>query len=658
MNPTTQQPHLRDYLRVLHKRRWTVIAAFIMVVTVVTIATFTTTPVYRATAQLLIDRDDPNVVSIQEVLAVDAASMGYYQTQYEILKSENLARRVVNRLHLERHPDFAAIPQEDGKSLFEKSGASEPLVESPKAREKRLIRGFRGALKVSPIRNSQLVNLSFESHDPKLSADAVNALSDEYIRYSMEVKFEASREARVWLDSEVEEMRAKVEKAEGAFESFKQTIPRQIMSRVESGTATREMENRPEVVNNAFIQELRAEEIKLSARLSELSTKYGPRHPQIIQLSSQLSTLRDLMDREIKRVVAAVIIVQSPEYLLRKREAETNRKLYEVLLTRLKETTITENLPQSNIHIVDIAQVPDHPVKPRKRRNLLFSVVMGLMLGTGLAFFFEYLDNTIKSPEEIERYMRVPFLGAVPTARKAKNGGAIELIMAHTPKSPHAEAYRTIRTGVLLAMAERQPRVILVTSPGPLEGKTTTAANLAVAMAQSGSSVLLIDGDLRKPRIHRVFEQDNAKGLSTVLVGETSLEVAVRQSAFPLLSLLTTGPLPPNPAELLGSKRMRDLISDLSKQFDRIVIDSPPAVPVTDSILLGMLCDGVLLVIKESHTTKDMAVNAGRRLADSRTKILGAVLNDVDLKRNGYYYYPYYRYYERENEEVRSKGKK
>ncbi len=640
--PQEQEVHLRDYLRVLQKRRWTVIATFIILVTTVTIATFSARPIYQATTQLLIERDNPNVVSIQEVLAVDATSTDYYQTQYEILKSENLARRVVQQLHLERHPEFNPKP-------------TKPVVEPQDVREKRLIRAFQGGLRVTPIRNSRLVNVSFESHDPHLASQAVNTLAEEYIQYSMETKINASKGARLWLSTQVDEMQVKVKNAEDTFEDFKQSIPQQIIASVESERATREMENRPEVVNNAFIQELRGEEIKLSAKLAELFQKYGPKHPQMIQLNSELKTLRDKMEREIKRVVAAVMIAESPQYLLLKREAEANRKLYETLLTRLKETTVTGNLPQSNIHIVDRAQVQEHPVKPKKRMNIMLSAILGLMVGVGLAFFFEYLDNTLKSPEDIERFLEVPLLGLVPLTKKGKEGSSIDLIVATSPKSAYAEAYRTIRTGILLSMAERQPKVILVTSPGPLEGKTTTTANLSAAMAQAGSSVLLVDGDLRRPRLHHLFNLENTKGLSSVLVGEIALEVAIQKTHLPLLSILTAGPISPNPAELLGSQKMRDLVAEASRQFDRVIIDSPPLIPVTDATLLATVCDGVVLVVEESRTTRDLAVSGRKRLAEAKARVLGVVLNKVDLQKDGYYY-PYYHYYYGKEEKEKAKA--
>jgi capsular exopolysaccharide synthesis family protein len=466
------------------------------------------------------------------------------------------------------------------------------------------------------------------------------------------------QQAGDWLRLRVDEMQLKVKESEEAFEKFRETIPAQITAQVESRSeskaAMKEMESQPEVVNNKFIQELRTEEIRLTAKMSELSEKYGPKHPQIIQIRSELATLRDKMKREIKRLVGAVQIEESSQYLLLKRETETNRQLYEVLLKRLKETALTESLPRNNIQVVDPAQPSQIPIKPKKGMNLLLAVIIGLTMGAGLAFFFEYLDNTIKSPEDIERVIGAPLLGIVPSAGHAKKPvHPIETILAVEPRSSQAEAYRTIRTGVLLSSAERPPKIVLVTSPGAVEGKTTTAANLAIAMAQAGNSTLLIDADLRKPRIHQLFAQENspadsdenAKGLGPVLVGEVALEAAIRQTPIPLLSVLTSGPIPPNPAELLGSQKMRDLIGGLARTFDRIIIDSPPLVPVTDATLLATLCDGVVLVVKESQTTKHLAITARTRLAEAKAKLLGVVLNDVNIRKDGHHYYPYYQYY-------------
>ena len=646
-----QDVHLRDYLRVIRNRRWTVIAFFLILVTSVTVWTFTTRPVFQSTVQLLIDRDNPNVVSIQEVLAVDATATDYYQTQYEILKSEMLAKRVIKRLRLDRAPEFeAGRPNplwESVVQLWAGAGAApagqEAAVESEDERQRRLVRAFLLRVEVKPIRNSRLVKVALSAYDPNTAALMANTLAEEFINYNLEAKLQAAQRAAGWLQDQVTEMQTKMRFSEDALGRYKTDIPAQVMAQVSSQATMKELESRPEVVNNGFIQELKGEEIKLTAKQAELSVKFGPKHPQMIQVETELRTLRDKLEREMKRVVGAVKAEDSPQFQLLKREAETNRQLYDVLLKRFKETALTESIPRNNIQIVDPAVPAERAYKPNKRMNVMLAVIVALAGGIGLAFFLEYLDNTIKTPEDIERVLKLPLLGMVPQRRKQREGGGIDRVVAHDPRSAHAEAYRTIRTGILLSVAERQPRSILVTSPGPNEGKSATAINLAIAMAQSGNSVVLVDADLRKPRISQVLALENTRGLSQVLVGELMLDLALKTTQVPLLSAVLSGPIPPNPAELLGAQRMRDTLAELARRFDRVIIDSPPVLPVTDAIILAAACDGVVLVTKEGETAREPAQLAVRRLQEVKARVLGVVLNGVG-GTSPYYYagYPYY----------------
>lgn len=645
-----QEIHLRDYLRVVKNRRWTVVAFFLIVVTVVAVVTWTARPVYQSTVQLLIDRDNPNVVSIQEVLAVDATATDYYQTQYEILKTEMLARRVIALLDLTNAAEFAAAPPNPvlewirGWFPAGTETSSNPSPDSAAAaRERQVVRAFLERVEVKPIRNSRLVKVSVNGYDPALAARMANALADEYISYNLEAKLGAAQRATNWLTGQVDEMQAKVRASEDALEAYKVAVPAQVMAEVETPNGLRQLESRPEVVNNAFIQGLKGEEIKLAAKEAELSKKFGPKHPQMIQVRTELAALRGNLDKEVRRLLGAVKVEDAPQFQLLKREAETNRQIYEVLLKRHKETTLTESIPRNNIQVVDPAVLPDGPTKPRKRMNMVLAVVIGLVGGMGLAFFVEYLDNSIKSSEDVERILGFPLLGLVPERRKGKDVLPIETVVTQDPRSVHAEAYRTIRTGVMLSVADRPPKTILVTSPGPEEGKSVTAANLATAMAQAGNSVVIVDADLRKPRIFEIFGMDNARGLGPALVGEIMLDFAVRPTASPLLSVITSGPVPPNPAELLGGKRMQEVLEELGRRFDRIVIDSPPLVPVTDATVLAAFCDGVVLVVKEGVTTRELATEARRRLLDAKARVLGVVLNGVGSRQAGYpYYYAYY----------------
>ncbi|MFQ5455340.1 MAG: GumC family protein [Nitrospirota bacterium] len=659
------EKHLRDYLKVIFKRKWISITFFFIVVTTVTIGTFSMKPLYKATTQLLIERENSNIVSIQEVLAVDATTTDYYQTQYEILKSKNIAARVIEKLKLSEHPEFNKIT--DSKkiglldSIFTKKDSTNRGDNTIQKRE--LTSSFLNRLKIEPVKNSRLVNISYESYNPELAAKIANAISEEYIGYSIEMKTNASQQAVEWLKKRVEEMEVKVRDSEESLERYKESIPGHILTEMKSKNSIAEMEMRPEVVKNRFIQNLREEEITLSSQLSELSQKYGPRHPKMIQLSSELSSLRKEIRHEIKKLVGAIKIEESSKYLLLKREVDTNRQLYEILLKRLKETILTENIPRSNYQIVYKAAMPQYPVRPKKRLNIILSIITGITGGIGLAFFFEYLDNTVKGPEDIERYIKLPLLGIVQSGVRSTHKSSdesIETITHTSPKSSFAESYRTIRTGILLSSIEKRPKTLLVTSSGPVEGKTTTSTNTAIAMSQLGGDVLLLDADLRRPRIHKIFNLENSTGLSTILIRESDTFSTIKNTNISNLFVITSGPMPPNPAELLGSQRMKEVLSEFGQRFKRIIIDSPPLISVTDSPILSTIADGTILVIKGGYTTKDVVITGKKRLEDVNSNIIGVILNNLDMTTSSYYYgySSYYYYYGEEDKKAGKRNKR
>jgi len=319
---------------------------------------------------------------------------------------------------------------------------------------------------------------------------------------------------------------------------------------------------------------------------------------------------------------------------------------------RFKETTLTEDMRTGNIRVVDRAEVPRSPVKPKKKLNLLLAIIVGLVAGIGLAFFFEYLDNTIKIPDEVKKHLRIPYLGPTPLVEKEEDrdghGGErlADLVCLNAPKSTASESYRGIRTNILFSSAEKAPQVILLSSPGPREGKTMTATNLAITMAQSGSRVMLLDCDLRRPKIHRMFGLKKDRGMTNLLVGNATFEeTVVHSKLLSNLDILFSGPVPPNPSEMLGSERMKQLLGELRKHYDRIIIDSPPITAVTDAAILGKIVDGVVLVIRAGQTVREVAKNSVNQLQSVGANVLGAVLNAVDIGKDKYYYYYYYQYY-------------
>jgi capsular exopolysaccharide synthesis family protein len=714
----------------------------------VAIHAFTATPIYEASTRLVIEKENPKVVSIQEVMAVDASGTDYYQTQYKIIESRAVAREVLRRLSSAEIETLFPEPK-DGfilnvkqticawissiRSLLktEDDITRERAGEVSEANER--VSAFIHKMKVSPISNSRLVDVGFEAEAPVLAAKVVNTIAAAYIDKNLETKLAAVQNAVKWLHNRIEEERNKVEKAEHAllrykegqgiitdFTSDTEKITAQKLAemntqvvegaskRVEAGTRYKQaaaLANSPdmlgsisEVLENELIQNIKSMEVALYKRMSELSKKYGQKHPRMLAIESEIKTLQDRKTQEVNRVISslrneyevalareeslkAALAKQKKEsldlnqkaiqYGVLQREAESARHMYDLLIKRFKETTLTEDMKTGNIRVIDRAEVSKNPVKPRKRRNLLLAVIVGLLTGTGLAFFFEYLDNTIKIPEDVKRHLKIPYLGPVPLfepASKGNPGGDMnqELVTHHDPKSTASESYRGIRTNILFSAAESAPQVILITSAGPREGKTTTTLNLGITMAQAGSKVLLLDCDMRRPKLHKAFSLAKDRGISNLLVGGKAQDGAWRHTPVPNLDVIPCGPIPPNPSEMLGSKRMSDLLHRLRKEYAHILIDSPPSTAVTDSAVLSKSVDGVVLVIRAGDTAREMVKNGIGQFEAVGAHILGAILNGVDIGRDKYYYYyQYYHYYygddgdkkKRKNRKRRAKDK-
>ena len=553
------------------------------------------------------------------------------------------------------------------------------------------------------------MDLSFEAADPVLATRIVNALAKAYIDQNLAIKLDAVKDAVSWLNNRIEEERKKVGKAEQAlirykeenniitdFSSDTEQVTAQKLAQlnsqvVESESVRVEAETRykqalalkgnvdlldsvPEVLENELIHEIKKMEVDLYKRMSELSKKYGKNHPQMVAITSELKTLDKRKKKEVSRVINSLksryLVALAKENSLKEalnrqkqetldlnkkaiqfsalsREARSTRDMYELLVKRFKETTLTEDMRTGNIRVVDRAEVPRLPVKPNMKLNLLLAVIVGLVAGIGLAFFFEYLDNTIKIPDDVKRHLHIAYLGPTPLidTRKAKGEErTTELVCFSAPKSTASESYRGIRTNILFSSAESEPQVIMVTSAGPREGKTITSSNLAITMAQSGSRVLILDCDLRRPKMHKMFGMSKDRGLTNLLVKNASLEETIIASDIPNLDVLPSGPLPPNPSEMLGSRRMAELIATLRKQYTRILIDSPPITAVTDAVVLGKAVDGVVLVIRAGQTVREVAKNSVHQLHAVGANVLGAVLNAVDIGKDKYYYYYYYQY--------------
>jgi len=741
---TEEQIHLRDYLRVIQRHKWTVITVFAIIVITVVIHAFTATPIYESTTRLIIDKENPNVVSIQEVMAIDASGTDYYQTQYKIIESRTVAREVIRRLHLDKSEEFFPTPKDDlisnlKRSIQETIAFWKDSITSllrtgdesiPKTLEgfepnSPLVDDFISKIEVSPIRNSRLVDVNFQAKDPVLAATIVNTLANAYIDQNLEIKLRAVQDAVKWLHNRIQEEGNKVEKAEQALLRYKEkhSIVTDFSSDVENITAQKlaqlntqvveveserveaetrykqamALSNTPdmvdsitEVLNNELILQIKSMEVELYKRMSELSKRYGQKHPQMVAIESELKTLNKRKTQEVNRVINSlkneyrVILAKENslkaalakqkkdslelnqkaiEYGVLRREAESARHMYELLIKRFKETSLTEDMKTGNIRIIDRAEVPEDPVKPKKKLNVFLAIILGLFTGIGLAFFFEYLDNTIKTPEDVKQHLNIPYLGLIPlfsTENKGilKDDTSRELVTVNYPRSTASESYRGIRTSILFSFAETVPQVILITGVGPQEGKTITTVNLAVTMAQADSKIVILDCDMRRANVHKVFGTANDHGISNLLVGNSNMREAILHTRIPNLDVIPCGPIPPNPSELLGSTRMTTLLNSLRKHYAHILIDSPPSLAVTDAVVLSKSVDGVILVIRAGYTAKEIIRSGIAQFRAVGTHILGAVLNGVDMSRDRYHYQYYYYYYGKDGDRRKESRRK
>lgn len=736
-NLQEEEIHLRDYWRVIMKYRWSIFTLFTIIVITVAITTFKMIPVYKSTAKILIDSDNPNILSIEEVVSLNARDMNYFQTQYKILQSRSLAKAVIDTVKLANHPEYA-VDEEEKKNLLvslketvkgfiistllpsPEETIEEPSPEELQARQDaRLIDAFLKNLQIEPTRNSNLVDISFLSEDPKLAATVANTLAEQYIQHNLRLKYDAAIDASGWLNQHVGELKQKVQNTEEALHSYKeqneivsleekQNIIVQKLS--ELNTAVTEAKTKrisletvynqinkyknnkemiqslPSVINNSLIQKLKTDYITMLSEYDRETQKFGPKHPHIIKIKSQLETMQNRLDSEVQKIVNSTkteyeialaqenVLVEALndqkkealelnkkaiQYNVLKRDAESNQQMFEVVLNRLKETDLTRGLKSSNVRIVDRAEVPELAIKPKKKLNIMLAAVIGLFMGIGLAFFFEYLDNTIKTPEDLKRYLDLSFLGPVPHMDSAELKGVNtpELITLHKSKSHISEAYKGLRTNIMFSFSDTEPKCLLVTSASPSEGKTITCVNLAITMAQSGAKVVVIDCDMRKPRLHRILKSKNEKGISNYLIGQCSMKDIIQAGPTENLSIITCGQRPPNPSELLVSPNLKNAFIELKAQFDMILIDSPPVVAVTDSVIISRLVDGVSLVIHGGTTSREVVMRARDLLQNANAHLLGAIINNIDIAKRSYYYYYQYYYYQYYGDDEKSVNK-
>ena len=725
----SQESALGEYIRVLMKRKWTILACLVTIFSLVAIASLKMTPVYEASGSIAINKPDSGLVNFNNspTFSVDYYDPTEMETEVKILQSDLLALQVVKELGLDRRPEFGGKTAPLPSSL---DLAPDPL-QADTGRTTALLGGFRGSLKVALAPNTHIIEVHYRSPNKELAANVVNTLMTTYTENNFKSRFDSTMQASDWLSKQLVDLQMKVETSQEKLVRYqreheilgideKQNITTAKLDELNKALTMAESERMDKesvyrlvqagdtdtiasaatvldaagagsTSQSTLLEALRTREADLNIQAAELNTQFGPSYPKLAQINNQVKEIDAQLLAETKKIggkikgqyMAALqrenmlhdalekqkqeankLNESAIEYSLLKRDLDTNRQLYEGLLEKLKEAGVSAGLRSNNFRIVDVARVPTAPVEPNIPRNLSFAFMLGLTSGVGLAFLLEGLDNTVRTTEQAQMISGLPPLGMIPLGSRATREGssskrlviatskeAVELITQVRPQSQMAESYRALRTSLLLSNLGAPPKVIMVTSALPQEGKTTTSINCAVVLAQKGIRVLLIDADLRRPSIHKTLGMGPRSGLSNVLTGSATLEQAItRSTILPNLNILPAGTPPPNPAELLASTNMRDVLDELRGQYDHIVVDTPPTLSVTDAVVLSPRADAIVLVIRSGQTTKQALRRSRDILMQVNAKVSGVLLNAVDLSSPDYYYYyeyqgKYARYY-------------
>jgi len=678
--------HISDYWRAIWRGRWTVLSIFVVVVTLVTVGTLTQKPIYRAVATIEITPQSRKVSPVADVAEPGSGSYGwtgeerYFNTQYEIIKSRDVARRVFDRLDLYNHPAFKNV--------------NDPVDALAKM------------IQVEPVKDTGIVEVSLEGGNPQEVQTWVNTIAEAYVDRNLAQAVEATSKAVKALLSEIAPLREKLEDTQRNSYEFaekanlyvpenqqkmtndrlstlqadltdtqvKKAEAESLLARIEGvRQAGGDYESIPQISNDRAVQDLYKDKIELEREYERLLLTYKDKHLRVLEKKSEIdkinqkiaaeadriiSTLRTqdvlLKDRESKLVRAMEetrtdslrLNQKASAYDLVRGEATETKRIYDLISARVKEIDLSASLLSNNLRILDTAALPRSPVRPRTVLNLCVGVLLGLLLGVGTVFFLDYMDNTVRTSEDIEQYLKLNLLAIVPKQTEGTEGAV-------------KEAYQTLRTSLLFSRKSRAANAILVTSAGPQEGKSCTTVNVARTLAKGGDRVIILDCDLRRPSIHQRLNVSRDLGITNYILSSDGDDwrTYLKTTDQPNLFAMTCGPIPPNPADVFGHERFLTLLKLLRTEFDWVFIDSPPVVSLADSMILASLADMIAFVVRHNENDKELIRRCVSNVRRINPNVIGAVLNNVDLDRSHYkdYYYVGYYYY---GESATKKGRK
>jgi polysaccharide biosynthesis transport protein len=694
-DPQNQGFDVYKYLRILNKYRWLIASMVVTSLILGGLFTYLSTPVYRATVSLQIDRDTLNIVKVDGLQPEElGAGLEFYQTQYELLASRSLAERVVTTLGLTNDASFsvrASSPIGFAKDLILGS-KNEEETDVPLSQEevtRKTVDRLKTMINVAPVRGSRIVKVSVDHQDPTVAQRVANGYGDVFIADNLDRRFEATSYARKFLEERLQQLKARLEETEKELVAYAEEQGiiqldgnKNLSSADLEATNVKLAEARAErvkkellwkqaqqtsglglkeILESEAIQANRKLRTELAAEYQQKLAVYKPAFPDMVKLRNQIRELDRQVENEvaaIKQSIEAAFLAakeeeetleaslegtktevadqrnKSIQYTILQREVDTNRQLYDGLLQRYKEIGVAGGVGTNNISILDAAARPIFPRSPNLLVNIGLAFFAGLGLGILLALGLDYLDDSFKAPEDIEREVGLPVIGVIP---KPESNREIEDELFDA-RSTMSEAFRSLRTGLQFSTSDGLPRSLLITSSKPSEGKTTSTISLSKSLAQIGLEVLLIDGDLRNASVHKRLSASNEAGLSNYLSGAKRPEEVVQATDTPGLLLMTAGPLPPNPAELLNGPRFQSLLMLAAESFDIVLIDGPPIMGLADAPLISSNVQSTLLVVAANETRRSVVKVALRRLQMARASVIGALLNKFDAKLIGYGY--------------------